>query len=353
MSSNGNKPSSLKILQCLGVIILSSSHSQFTPEVDAAERVRRTNLALEFSDNILQNEAKNWVGLGELVIVPQGEVNLPRLNGTEILVLHEIISGLPKVQAVLFAVKNFNGDLSKLYPRTSYPPVAVVPELSQNQIMEHLTRWRGQKIGVVFFPGAILASVFSTSDVKQAEKARTNEELLRTVKVPVEIKKLTVRKISDRVCENSIFKFYTREIITIDGPYTYQPYTLKVEFDFKSAVSEFDIERGRKMSFEGHDPFSHIGHPFMHHGPWDLSFELKPGGVSQMGFTGFSIYVWGSWDFYNSGTEKYVSSNDQGGDAIPGRNEPCKTEVIAQSWASFIEELVLARIPPRGPGIGL
>lgn len=179
------------------------------------------------------------------------------------------------------------------------------------------------------------------------KQARTLEAPLR---VPEEVARLPfprdllaeATRIDQRFCRGDWFTLLTYELYTgAPGglfPYAREPFNAFVQWQFEQAIPGLDVAAGDRVWLD-HTQFEYIGHPFMHHGPWDLSAELRPEAAATAGFASFSIYQWGDWDIADAAGHWFRP---------PADNEaPCGVATLLASPEDFLRGLYPAADPPE------
>ena len=141
-----------------------------------------------------------------------------------------------------------------------------------------------------------------------------------------------VVRVDQRICRSAFFTLVTYEFYTAGegGLFDYvgQPFNAFVQWSFRAPIPGLGFADGDQVMLD-HTQFDYIGHPFMHHGPWDLSCEVDPEVAAAVGLAAFGIYEWGSWDI-SDGTNHYQSED---------REAQCVVATVLSTPADYLRGL--------------
>ncbi|MES2801448.1 MAG: PEP/pyruvate-binding domain-containing protein [Bdellovibrionota bacterium] len=161
---------------------------------------------------------------------------------------------------------------------------------------------------------------------------KQSRPLIRSQKISPELAALPIprsllseaTKIIRRKVDTDLFKFSTIEVYDAQTPYD-GAMNVQVDFEWLQNVGNFAV--GTKTQLL-HTDFAHSNHGFMHHGPWDFSFETTLEGKKK-GISAFNIYNGGSY-----------SINLVGQDSIYGNGSRVETEFLFEAPSLWLSRLM-------------
>jgi hypothetical protein len=189
--------------------------------------------------------------------------------------------------------------------------------------------------------GAPYPSRFIIKQARPLEAPVRVPETVGRLPIPRDLLAAATR-IDQRVCRGAYFTLVTFDVYAGgEGSlfaYDREPFTPFVQWAFDRAIPGLAITAGQRVWLD-HTQFTWVGHPFLHHGPWDLSCELRPSATATAGFASFSIYEWGSWDIADADGHWFRPE---------GNEAPCVRAAVLETPGDYLRGRFAAAAPPPG-----
>lgn len=313
---------------------LARSHSQThsAEMVVIPEQAQNPDLvfSLVIEENFTVYKSGNGIGGVSTSILPSAQLE------DNILVLETLPNPLPKASAIFLSSPLSASQIEQVMGSGNNVPVAVISGIANHEYIQKIVNnfW---KATVSISEGGIVITPMS------AEKYHAGQALKNLGKpsnLGISMPLLeSAEHILRRTCDNARFRMETIEVYTANSSFDGALNPL-IDFEFHQAVPEMGIFKDEKIRFVDTD-MTYSGHPFMHHGTWDLSFELKPELFANAKFTDFAIYVSGHWDISNRRTQVSISA--------PENSPNCVSVDIWMLYDRWLNSALFRLMPPPGP----